>query len=45
MDKGANCPLLLPCRCLIEKILEWRERENEDDESMALNDPRTIDSL
>jgi hypothetical protein len=45
LDKGANCPLLLPCRCLIAKMLEWREHEHEDDESMALNDPGTIDSL
>ena len=45
LDKGANCPLLLPCRCLIAKLLEWRECEHEDDESMALNDPRTLDVL
>ena len=45
MDKGANCPLLIPCRCLIAKMLEWREREHEDDDSMALNDPGTIHAL
>jgi hypothetical protein len=26
-------------------MLEWREPEHEDDESMALNDPRTLDAL
>jgi hypothetical protein len=26
-------------------MLEWREHEHEDDESMALNDPRTLDVL
>jgi hypothetical protein len=30
---------------LISKMLEWREREHEDDDSMALNDPGTIDAL
>jgi len=34
-----------PCRYLIAKMLEWREREHEDDEFMALNDPGTINAL
>jgi hypothetical protein len=45
MDKGVNCPLLLPYKCLIAKMLEWRECEHEDDNSMALNDPGTINAL
>jgi hypothetical protein len=45
VDKCANYPLLLPCKCLIAKMLEWRECDHEYDDSMALNDPRTIDYL
>jgi hypothetical protein len=45
VDKGVNCPLLLPCKWLIAKMLEWREHEHEYDESMTLNDPGTIDAL
>jgi hypothetical protein len=45
MIKVANCLLSSPCRCLIAKMLEWRERENEDDEFMALNDPGTVNAL
>jgi hypothetical protein len=30
---------------LVAKMLEWRERENEDDDEMDLNDPKTINSL
>jgi hypothetical protein len=34
-----------PCRYLISKMLEWREKEQEDDEFMALNDLGTINAL
>jgi hypothetical protein len=30
---------------LVAKMLEWREREHEDDDEMDLNDPDTINSL
>jgi hypothetical protein len=45
MIKVANCLLSSPCRCLIAKMLEWREREHEDDDFMDLNDPGTINAL
>jgi hypothetical protein len=45
MIKVANCLLSSPCRCLIAKILEWREREHEDDDFMALNDLGTINVI
>jgi hypothetical protein len=34
-----------PCRYLIAKMLEWREREHEDDDFLALNDPYIINAL
>jgi len=35
----------LPCRFLIAKMLEWREREHEDDEFESLNDMGTVNAL
>jgi hypothetical protein len=43
--EDANPFFSSPCRYLIAKMLEWREREHEDDEFEALNDPGTVNSL
>jgi hypothetical protein len=45
LKKCAKDLLCFPCRCLIAKMLEWREREHEEDDLMALNDPGTMNSL
>ena len=45
MIEDANPLFSSPCRYLIEKLLEWREQEQEDDEFMTLNDLVTINAL
>jgi hypothetical protein len=45
MFEDVNPLFSLPCRFLISKMLEWREREHEDDEFEALNYPRTVNAL
>jgi hypothetical protein len=45
LKKCAKDLLCFPCKCLLAKMLEWREREHKEDDILALNDLRTVNSL
>jgi len=44
-DEDDNASFMFHFRFFMEKMLEWREREHEDEDYFARNDPGTINSL
>jgi hypothetical protein len=44
-NKDTNLSLWFQCRFLTVRMLEWREREHEDEDYFIGNDPRTVNAL
>jgi hypothetical protein len=45
LKRCAKDLLCFPCRCLLAKMLEWRECEHEEDDIMYLNDMGIVNAL
>ena len=45
LKRCAKDILCFPCKCLLAKMLEWRECEHEEDDIIDLNDLGTLNSL
>jgi hypothetical protein len=45
LKRVANFLLMAPLQVLIITMLEWREREHEEDDAIAENDPRIVAAL
>jgi hypothetical protein len=44
-NKDTNLSLWFQCRFLMVKMLEWREREHEDEDYFTGNDPGMVNAL
>jgi hypothetical protein len=44
-DEGANLSFMFHCRFSMVRMLEWREREHEDEDYFVGNDPGMVNSL